>query len=172
VSGLKNAYLQIRHHGLLQNLNRILLNKNTMITKLSDYTLQDILPHRGTMLLIDDIIEVDDIHAVTTSVITASYPLTDSNGVQPLIMVELAAQTAGVCNGLERIKDQGAESSKMGWLVGIKRAQFYIDCLPFGSTVLTRSENVHNYDKLREVSAVLYMEEILIGEITLQLYQV
>jgi predicted hotdog family 3-hydroxylacyl-ACP dehydratase len=142
-----------------------------MITKLSNYTLEDILPHRGNMLLIDDILEVDETHAVTTSVIKTSYPLTDNNGVQSLIMVELAAQAAGVCNGLERIKEQGKESSKMGWLVGIKRAQFYIDHLPFGSTVLTRSENSHVYDKLREVSAVLHMDETLIGEVTLQLYQ-
>jgi predicted hotdog family 3-hydroxylacyl-ACP dehydratase len=143
-----------------------------MITKLSNYTLEDILPHRGNMLLVDEILEVDDSHAVTTSVIKASYPLTDTNGAQPLIMVELSAQTAGVCNGLDRIQKQGVESNKMGWLVGIKRAQFYIDGLPFGSTVLTRSENSHNYDKLREVFSVLYMNETLIGEITLQLYQV
>lgn len=143
-----------------------------MITKLSSYTLEDILPHRGNMLLIEDILEVDESHSVTRSVIQTSYPLTDNNGVRPLIMVELAAQAAGVCNGVERIKGQGVESSKVGWLVGIKRAQFYIDCLPFGSTILTRSENIHVYDKLREVSSVLHMNEALIGEVTLQLYQV
>jgi predicted hotdog family 3-hydroxylacyl-ACP dehydratase len=142
-----------------------------MITKLSNYTLEDILPHRGSMLLIDTILEVDVTHAVTTSTIKESYPLTGVNGAQPLILVEFAAQTAGVCNGLDRIKEKGADSSKMGWLVGIKRAQLYVDTIPLGTTVITRSENVHNYDKLREVSTVLHMEDTLIGEITLQLYQ-
>ncbi len=142
-----------------------------MITKLSDYTLEDILPHRGNMLLIDDIVEVDETHAVTTSIIKESYPLTGKNGAQPLLMVEFAAQTAGVCNGLDRIKAKGEDSSKMGWLVGIKRAQLYVESIPLGATVLTRSENIHNYDNLREVSAVLHMDDTLIGEITLQLYQ-
>ncbi len=136
------------------------------------YSLTDILPHRGNMLLIDDIIEADESYAITSSVITDSFPLTDSDGAQPLLMVELAAQAAGVCNGISRIKDQGENSSKMGWLVGVKRAQFYIDCLPLGETVVTRSENSHVYDKLREVSAVLHMDDRLIGEVILQLYQV
>lgn len=123
------------------------------------------------MLLIDDILEVDDTHAVTSSVIKKSYPLTNANGAEALIMVEFAAQTAGVCNGLDRIKAKGVDSSKMGWLVGIKRAQLHVDRIPMGITVRTRSENIHNYDNLREVSAVLHMDETLIGEITLQLYQ-
>jgi predicted hotdog family 3-hydroxylacyl-ACP dehydratase len=146
-------------------------DQKTMITKLSDYTLEDILPHRGYMLLIDDILEVDDTHALTSSVIKKSYPLTDVNGAQALIMIEFAAQTAGVCNGLGRIKEKGLDSRKMGWLVGIKRAQLYVDTIPLGTTVITRSENIHNYDNLREISAILHMEETLIGEITLQLYQ-
>ncbi len=143
-----------------------------MTIKLSDLTLEDILPHRGDMVLIGDVLEADDTHALTTSVISASFPLADETGVQPLIMVELAAQTAGVCNGLDRIRTQGIDSNSMGWLVGIKRAQFYVTCLPFGSTVVTRSENIHNYENLREVSCVVHMDDILIGEITLQLYQV
>lgn len=142
-----------------------------MLKELSHYTLEDILPHRGNMLLIEGILEVDQTHAVTSSLVQASWPMTDTKGAQPLIMVELAAQTAGVCNGLDRIKKQGLDSSKMGWLVGIKRAQLYVDCLPLGSTVVTRAENSHNFDNLREVSAVLHMDESLIGEITLQLYQ-
>jgi len=141
-------------------------------TQLFDYTIEDLLPHRGTMLLIDDILEMDEHHALTASLIKASFPLMDNGGVQPLLLVELAAQTAGVCNGLSRIKDHGEDSSKMGWLVGIKRAHFYVECIPLGKTVLTRSENSHVYDKLREVSAVLHMDETLIGEVTLQLFQV
>ena len=142
-----------------------------MITKLSNYSLEDILPHRGYMLLIDNILEVDDAHAVTSSVVKKSYPLTDANGAQALLMVEFAAQTAGVCNGLDRIKEKGVDSSKMGWLVGIKRAQLYVDRIPLGTVVRSLSENIHNYENLREVSAILHMDETLIGEITLQLYQ-
>ena len=142
-----------------------------MTTEVSTLCLADLLPHRGNMLLIDDILEADESHAVTSTVISEFFPLLSEEGVDPLIMVELAAQTAGVCNGLDRIKAQGKDSSTMGWLVGIKRARFYIDCIPLGSTVVTRSENSHKYDNLREVSSVLHMEDIVIGELTLQLFK-
>ncbi|MDD3815462.1 MAG: hypothetical protein PHZ02_12555 [Desulfocapsaceae bacterium] len=138
---------------------------------LSGITLDDLIPHRDSMMLIDDIIEVDSHYALTSSVISASYPLVDANGVHPLIMVELAAQTAGVCNGLDRIKTKGIDSLKMGWLVGVKRAHFYIAHIPLGSTVFTRSENSHNYENLREVSCVVHLDKRLIGEVTLQLFQ-
>ncbi len=143
-----------------------------MTLQIDSYSIEDILPHRGDMLLIDDILEVDSKHAITASVIKKSCPLMDADGVQALIMVELAAQSAGVCNGLDRIKKQGIDSEKMGWLVGIKRAVFHVEKIPVGSKVITHSKNVHNYDKLREVSAVVYLDEKLIGEIILQLYQV
>ncbi|HID69027.1 MAG TPA: hypothetical protein EYP35_00870 [Desulfobacterales bacterium] len=142
-----------------------------MTIELEEFTLEDILPHRGDMVLITNVLEADETHALTESVMSASFPLADESGVQPLIMVELAAQTAGVCNGLDRIRTQGVDSNKMGWLVGVKRAKFYIDYLPLGSTVVTRSENSHNYENLREVSCVLHMGDTLVGEMTLQLFQ-
>ncbi len=142
-----------------------------MKRQIDGLTLEDILPHRGEMVLIENVLEVDETHAITESVMSSSFPLADESGVQPLIMVELAAQTAGVCNGLDRIRAQGIDSNKMGWLVGVKRAQFYIDCMPLGSTVVTRSENSHNYENLREVSCVLYIDDTLVGELTLQLFQ-
>jgi predicted hotdog family 3-hydroxylacyl-ACP dehydratase len=140
-----------------------------MTIEISNLCLEDLLPHRGNMLLIDEILEVDETFAVTSAVINESFPLLSKDGVDPLIMVELAAQTAGVCNGLERIKIQGKDSGNMGWLVGVKRAQFFVDYIPLGTTIVTRSENVHLYENLREVSSVLHMDDTIIGELTLQL---
>lgn len=66
---------------------------------LADLTLEDLVPHRGTMLLLDSVLEVDRNHAMTLSTVKPSWPLLAEGGVAPLICVELAAQTAGVCNG-------------------------------------------------------------------------
>lgn len=141
------------------------------LRKMTGFTLEDLLPHRGKMLLIDDVLEVDDSSAVTEALVSASYPMAEAEGVSPLIMVELAAQTAGVCNGLSRVKREGEDSSKMGWLVGVKRAQFYIDSIALGSRLVIRSRNTHEFDSLREVSCVLHLDDVEIAEITLQLIQ-
>ena len=138
---------------------------------LSDLTLEDLLPHRGDMMLIDEILEVDSIHAVTLCRAKKSWPMTDEKKVHSLILVELAAQTSGVCNGWDRILTKGIDSDKMGWLVGIKKAAFFIDYLPVGGVVKSSAKNTYDFSNLREVSCEQFMDNKLIAKITLQLFQ-
>ena len=138
---------------------------------LAGLTLEDLLPHRGSMLLIDRVLAVDNTHAVTCSRVTESWPLAVDGGVQPLVLVELAAQTAGVCNGWDRIQTQGLDSDQMGWLVAIKKADFLIDLLPFGGEIIARAENTYNFENLREIACQLRLDDTCIGRATLQLFQ-
>ncbi|MFH0785677.1 MAG: hypothetical protein V2B20_27535 [Pseudomonadota bacterium] len=140
-------------------------------TTLSQISLEDLLPHRGDMMLVKEVLEVDRQHALTICLVDKVWPMADENGVFSLILVELAAQTAGVCNGWDRIQTQGIDSEKMGWLVGIKKADFFIDYLPFGSKILSRAENIYSFTNLREVSCQQHMDNTLIGNMTLQLFQ-
>jgi len=139
--------------------------------RISDLTLEDLLPHRGDMLLLEKVLEVDTEHAVTLSRVHTSWPMVDEQGVDPLILVELAAQTAGVCNGLDRIQSKGLDSEKMGWLVGIKKTEFFTQSLAFGCEIKTSAENTYNFENLREVSCELHLENKLICRCTLQLFQ-
>ena len=138
---------------------------------ISDLDLEDLLPHRGYMMLLSKVLEVDNKHAITLCRVAKSWPMADEHGVDPLILVELAAQTAGVCNGLDRIQTKGLESEKMGWLVGIKKTEFFIPSLPFGSEIITSAENTYNFENLREVYCELHIENKLICRSTLQLFQ-
>jgi predicted hotdog family 3-hydroxylacyl-ACP dehydratase len=136
-----------------------------------DFVLEDLLPHRRGMLLIGEILEVDGLTAVTLSKAARTWPMAGPEGVSPLIFVELAAQTAGVCNGWERIRKQGPESDQMGWLVGVKRAEFHVDLLPFDLPVTTRASNTLAFEKFREVTGQIHHKDHLVAEVVLQLYQ-
>ena len=138
---------------------------------LSDVTLEDLLPHRDNMMLVQEVLEADSQCARACFVVNKSWPMADDKGVHPLILIELAAQTAGVCNGWDRIQTKGVESDQMGWLVGVKKADFFIDLLPFGITIIARAENTYNFENLREVSCELKMDDAVIGTSTLQLFQ-
>ena len=139
--------------------------------KVSDLTLEDLLPHRGAMLLVKKILEVDASHALTLCTVERSWPMAENDGVSPLILIELAAQTAGVCNGWDRIRAQGIDSEKTGWLVGVKKAEFYIDSLAYGDNIISSAENTYNFTNLREVSCTQHINNVLIGTTTLQLFQ-
>lgn len=137
----------------------------------SGLSIEDLIPHRESMLLIDEVIEVDSSFAVTSSVIADGWPLSDDTGVHPLILVEIAAQAAGVCNGWDRIKIKGKESDKMGFLVAIKSAKFFVEQISFGDEIIARAENAFDFGNLREVSCTLYCREENIAEVILQLFQ-
>lgn len=138
---------------------------------LSEVHIEDLVPHRGTMLLLDQILEVDENRAVTVSVVAEGWPFWNGQGVLPLVLIELAAQTAGVCNGWDRIQKKGMNSNKMGWLVGVKHASFQVDFIPWQSRIVTCSENVFKYDSFREAFCVLRGDSEVYGEVTLQLFQ-
>ncbi len=139
--------------------------------QLKNITIKDLLPHRGKMLLVEEILEIGDSHAVTAAVTDRSWPLSGPRGIQPLILIELAAQTAGICNGWDRIINQGRDSEKKGWLVGVKQADFHVTTIPFNSRIITRSENTHKYDLLREISSSMQINDTIIGNVILQLIQ-
>jgi predicted hotdog family 3-hydroxylacyl-ACP dehydratase len=137
----------------------------------AEITLEDLLPHRNGMLLISEIVEVDSNHARTRSLVQKSWPTANEQGVQSLILVEIAAQTAGVCNGWGRIQSKGMNSNQMGWLVGIKKADFFIDTLPFGALITATAENTYSFESLREVCCELRLNDAVIGQAILQLFQ-
>jgi len=135
------------------------------------FTIEELLPHRPPILLVGEILEVDAAHAVTLSRVAPTWPMADGQKVRPLICVELAAQTAGVCNGWERIRTRGSDSDRTGWLVGIKRAEFFVEYLSVGAVIRTRAENTLVFDKFRESSSQLHLADRIVAEVVLQLYQ-
>ncbi len=105
--------------------------------KTSDLKIEDLIPHRDRLRLIDEIVDLDDQTAVTRSLVAASWPAAGPDGVDPVILIELTAQSAAVCIGARR-KRQGKKSASLGWIVGIKSADFLVEKVPLRSVVQTR----------------------------------
>jgi predicted hotdog family 3-hydroxylacyl-ACP dehydratase len=123
------------------------------------------------MVLIEEIVEIGQLHAVTAAVAEQGWPLAAAHGVDPLILPELAAQTAGIFNSYQFKKTHGPDADNRGWLVGIKQADFSIPLIPLQSRIISRAENTFEYDQLREITSSHYIDDRLIGRVTLQLMQ-
>jgi predicted hotdog family 3-hydroxylacyl-ACP dehydratase len=122
------------------------------------------------MLLVEEVVAVDDSQAVTRATVSSLWPLTDDRGAQVLVLVELAAQTAGICNGLQIMRTQGV-SSHRGWIAGIKSARFFVDILPIGAQVEVISQNQFEFEGFREISVKAAVENHPAAEIVMQLVQ-
>lgn len=133
-----------------------------------DTDIERLIPHRDRMKLIDAIVEVDDQWAVTESTVTDRWPLLEGDSVNPLVLIELIAQTSAVTIGWKKLKEEGDAESGKGWLVGIKSADFPDIEIPLHARITTRSEinfTMDNYTELRGISTI---GKDRIGEAVLQ----
>jgi len=139
-----------------------------MISPRNNPSITDLLPHRGRMLLIQEIIQVDMDAAVSRSIVNEQWPLFDGAGVSPLLIIELVAQTSGLSNGLDRLTKEGPGTETKGWLVGIKKAELYVDTLTLGTAVVTQARNSFKFEGFREIEGRSMIDDKLVGEVTLQ----
>jgi predicted hotdog family 3-hydroxylacyl-ACP dehydratase len=140
---------------------------NQTSLKVEDFILQ-----RDRMKLLDKIISVDELRAVSESLVSPSWPLFESDCVHPLIIIELVAQTAGI-----NIKwnDTNGRSAKNvnggGVLAGIKKAVFHVNRIPVDSTIRTCSKKEYSQMNYAEFSGHVTMGEKMLGEVVLQLFR-
>jgi len=133
--------------------------------------IDELIPHRRPLRLIDEILEVDEDSAVTVSTVNQQWPLFANGSVNPIVLIELVAQTALAHRGYTQIKKSAASVIKKGFLVGVKHADFFIDEIPLHTRIITRSTTRVLFDNFREISGVARIGADIIGEITLQSLQ-
>jgi predicted hotdog family 3-hydroxylacyl-ACP dehydratase len=134
-------------------------------------SIEELLPHRGRMKLVDEILRLDDEVAVTAATATRKWPLFDGRAISPLVLVELVAQTAGIKNGLDRIRIQGPDADKRGWLVGIKQARFAVDAIFPGDRIVTRAWNAYQLETYFNIEGEATLDSEVIGRVSLQAIQ-
>jgi predicted hotdog family 3-hydroxylacyl-ACP dehydratase len=103
--------------------------------------IEALIPHRGRMKLIDDVLDINDEAAITTARVSERWPLYHDSFVDPVVLIEVVAQTAAVHISGRR-KDGKDAADGRGWIVGIKHADFYWDRIPV-DTVLTTTVKSH-----------------------------
>ena len=130
--------------------------------------IEALLPHRGRMLLIDEVVEIGGDRAVSRSTPNNQWPLSDGSRVSSLMVIELVAQTSGLSNGLEWLTTEGRETEVKGWLVGVKKAVFHVRTIPLGEAIITEALNSFKFEGFREIKGWCKCGETLIGEAVLQ----
>ena len=91
------------------------------------------IPHKGRMLLIDGIVDINFNEILTFSNIKKDNVFYDNNeGIDSYIFTEYAAQTAAAYNGA---LENSADDNRIGFLLNIKKADCYIDKVKAGNIV-------------------------------------
>ena len=139
--------------------------ENLMVT----VDIEELLPHRNGMKLIDSIIEVNEERAVSKSTVTEKWPLIEGDSINPIVLIELVAQTAGICIGWEELKKKGRNTEGTGWLAGVKEALFYWERIPLGSQIITEVRKVFDFENYHEIRGMIRVDGDLVGEVSVQI---
>lgn len=87
-----------------------------------------LIPHAGSMCLLDEVLAWDDttIHAVSDSHAGADHPLRSAEGLHAVHLAEYGAQAMAV-HGALRDRAQGATAVKPGRLVSLRDVQLQVE---------------------------------------------
>jgi predicted hotdog family 3-hydroxylacyl-ACP dehydratase len=130
--------------------------------------IEKLIPHRERMKLINAVLDVNADTVVSSSVVSERWPLCQGSFVDPLVLIEIVAQTAGVHVGWK----EGAENgSGKGWLVGIKSADFFLDRIPLHRELITTVKNLYSAENYHVLEGTVMIGTELLGRIQLQVYR-
>ncbi len=131
--------------------------------------IETLLPHRGRMRLVEQIVALDEDHTVTRATVRPGWPMSDGQSVSAVILIELVAQTAGIHNGWVRVRRHGPEVDRKGWIVGISEADLHADRVDCGTLLTIRAENRFAYEGFREIAGTVETGGQLLAEAVLLL---
>jgi predicted hotdog family 3-hydroxylacyl-ACP dehydratase len=98
--------------------------------------------------------------------VKGDWPLCNGNAVNPIVLIEVVAQTAAVIDGNKR-KMQGKTGGK-GWLVGIKNAQFNVAEISVGTHLIASVDNSYSFDNYSVIKGTIKAGEEMLAVIVLQ----
>lgn len=131
--------------------------------------IEEIIPHRDRMKLVEKVTGLDRNSATTLSTVTDKWPLCDHRGINCLVSIELVAQTSALAIGWEVLQSKSNDDMQgKGWLVGIKEASFNREIIPLNTKITTRAEITLNMNNYSEVNGYTSMENEQLSTIKLQ----
>lgn len=134
-----------------------------------DLDIEALIPHRGPMRLIEGVREVDAERAVTVAVVKASWPLARKDSVDPLVTIELVAQTAALLEGWKQRREGDGGAS--GWLVGIKHASFARARLPVAAELTTEVIRCYALEGYAVFDGTVRIGEEVVATLSIQAFR-
>ncbi len=132
--------------------------------------IEDLIPHRGRMKLIDTIVTLDTHHAVTLATVSQDWPLRTADGVCPTILIELVAQTAGIAIGWQENHMHQRSSPGQGLLVGIKQARFFCDHIPLQTQIKSYIQAQARFQNFVQIQGKAMIADKPAADVDLQVF--
>ena len=140
------------------------------IAEKADVPIEEIVPHRDLMRLVDAFDGLDEMKTgVTRTVARDTWPLCDGLHVSSTVMIELVAQATAAMAGWEDAKE--GKRAGFGYIVGIKQAWLSGDPIPVGTPLTMATRKLLCQDNFGVFSGVVIRDNRVWGEVVLQVFR-
>ncbi|TFH40063.1 MAG: hypothetical protein E4G96_08170 [Chrysiogenales bacterium] len=135
------------------------------------YDIETLIPHRGHMRLVDEILEFGDDGCVTAAVVKPYWPLCEEGRVSQIVLIELVAQSVGMHFALEDKPKSVSSEERPGWLVGVKKAVFSGEGPTVGERIIVSTSTMKRELTYVEVRGIARIGSAIAGEVLLQVFR-
>ncbi len=104
------------------------------------YSVEELLPHSGKMVLLDTVLEAGENHVVAELTVREDGLFSSEHSVPAWVGIEYMAQAVAALSGYHR-KRQGLDI-QLGFLLGTRFYESSVDSFPCGSLLRVRAEKV------------------------------
>jgi len=134
------------------------------------WPIASLLPHAGDMILLDQVCHVDDDNLTArTTVKPGPYSLPDG-ALPPWLGLELMAQAVAAWAGYQA--RQAGKAVQLGFLLGTRRYDNHVDCLPPGATLtVTAQRSLIDASGMAVFECALHEPKRLLAQARLTIYQ-
>ena len=133
------------------------------------YKIEDFIPQRRPMLLIDEFVQATWDQAQVRTEVRDSWPLAHCGQVDPVVLIEVVAQTAGVLAGWRK-RDKEKQGGR-GWLVGIRKTRLDTKPLVVGSKLDSHVEVGYEIDNYAVFKGRVELDGHEIAAVEIQTFQ-
>ena len=130
--------------------------------------IEQLIPHRGRMRLIGSIVSIGSDIAITSAVVSDTWPLYSGGSVSSIVLIEVVAQTAGVLSSWK--KGENKSGITAGMLTGIKRAEFFFDEVPLHAELTTTATIMYSLDDYEAMEGTVMMGQTCFCKVQLQVF--
>ncbi|MFW6052680.1 MAG: hypothetical protein ACOC8I_02090 [Desulfosalsimonas sp.] len=134
------------------------------------HSVKALIPHRDRMKLVDEILDITSEKAVTRTVVSEKWPLFRKGAVNPLILIEIVAQTAAIHAGWKKIGAIRGDDGH-GLLAGIKNAEFLVGFIPVHTVLATTIKPLYRVDNYTVLDGTVQAEDSVLCRVEIQVLE-
>lgn len=128
--------------------------------------IQELIPHSGVMVLVDDIVEKKDDFISVKTLIKHDNPFLQDGKFPTFNTLEIMAQSLVVYRGL----NDNSSNNRLGFLLGARRFDIVKPNLNIGDELITKTHISEDFDGMGVYESSVYVDDKLVASASISVF--